>query len=138
MTRHGAFQHLSPRLAPGFRSAPCDRRRAFARARLSQSRSQFRGRRMPIERETHVESKTKRQSQPRLYKIYRPTPAQLAAVHRVALAYREEWRKEVAASAAATSEAVSQRRSKDAAAQRAAFARAIARTEFRRHYWDER
>ena len=100
---------------------------------------------MPSERETHVKSKTKRQSLPRLYNIYRPTPTEIAAVQKVALAYREGWRKEVAASVAAAEHggeadvrSAFRRRNKDEAARRTAFASAIARAELGRHYWDER
>ena len=85
-------------------------------------------------------SRTKRQLQPRLYKLRRLTPAQIAAVQKVARIYREEWRKEVAANAAAAANGGdgARRRNRDEAVERAAFASAIARAELGRNYWDKR
>jgi hypothetical protein len=114
---------------------------ARSRARVCAIASAIPRPRVPFEKETHVKSKTKRQPHPRLYKIYRPTPAQIAAIQKVARIHRQEWRDRVAANAAAAAnggEAAAHRRNRDEAAQRAAFASAIARAELGRHYWDER
>src|SRR5262245_30788570 len=135
MTRHGGLQHLSPRLAPVRRHIATAAARPRARA-SARSRPQLRG--ACRLKEAHVTSRTKRQ--PQLYKLRRLTPAQIAAVQKVARIYREEWRKEVAANAAAAANGGdgARRRNRDEAAERAAFASAIARAEFGRNYWDKR
>jgi hypothetical protein len=93
----------------------------------------------------NMKSQKTGRSQPPPQKLYQPTPAQLASVHKLALAWRDAWRREVAAGAGATGErgeapvrAVPRRRSKDEATRRAEFASAIARDELGRHYWDGR
>jgi hypothetical protein len=72
------------------------------------------------------------------------TPEQMAALRALALAWRDEWRAEVAARAgkanghAIKAPAAAPHRTKSEKAAAAQFATAVARNEFGRFYWSDK
>ncbi len=139
--RHATFHRASPGLAP----LPCNRIEppcAFARVRRVRCGRHFGGRRFQPARETNVTFHGHRGSRRRLGPVRKASAEELAAVRKLGLTWREDWRAEKAAQPKPRTERRRRHRKEPEGESKAAgggsFAEGIARAEFGRFYWNAR